>query len=295
MNNDLLITFASWEERFLLGSQETLSKHEIGQVLVFYLKAYSGRTRNNREGVAEYCTEEGIDCNFTPLSVDEPARAWKAVVNSVTEALGQSNQRNVLLDISTMPRETIWHICWTLKVNDCIAQYLYFSPEDYAEDWISRDPQTPRIVYKLGGVSRPGQKTALVLTIGFDPDRAARIVGWLEPAKLLFGIQAESPFRQNQERMEGYRRSLKEGYDCETFELDSFGDDCGQSAIEDAIEPFVNTHNIMMTSLGPKLTAISLFKINRKFESTSLVYAPANEFNDNYSKGIGSMYTGIVA
>ena len=49
-----------------------------------------------------------------------------------------------------------------------------------------------------------------------------------------------------------------------------------------------------MTSLGPKLSAIALYLLHRKYAGTSLVYAPSNEFNKDYSNGLGEAVTGML-
>jgi len=41
-----------------------------------------------------------------------------------------------------------------------------------------------------------------------------------------------------------------------------------------------------MASLGPKLSAVALYRLHKKYPQTGLVYAPAKEFNPQYSYGI---------
>ena len=295
MKTEFLITFGSWEDRFVLGMKSNLHDFDIDQVLGFYFEEYGDRTRSNRESATELCTQADTRATFLPLSSATPVENWKTVVSKVATSVAHMKADGAMVDISTMPREIIWYICWALRVNGVPARYVYYSPQSYGEDWLSRDPSAPRLVYKLGGVSRPDRRTALLVTMGLDRDRPRRLVRWLEPDCLLFGIQLDSAFERNQRTMNEYRRALRQDYECQVFELDAFGADRGLSSIRSALGTLVDTHNVVLASLGPKLTAISLFEINRQYESTSLAYAPANQFNEEYSSGIGAQYIGDIS
>lgn len=294
MKTELLIAFGSWEERFALGMRASLRDFDIGEVLGFYFEEYRDRTNSNRALVSRSFSEQGITANFLPLSSATPERNWISVVREVVGGVERTGMRRALVDISTMPREIIWYICWALTTRGISARYVYYSPKTYGKDWLSRDPRAPRLVYKLGGVSRPDRRTALLVTMGFDRDRPRRLVRWLEPESLLFGVQVDSEFERNQKAMEEYRDVLRQDYECEVFELDAFAEDRGRCAIEEALGGLVDTHNVVLASLGPKLTAISLFQIHQHCESTSLAYAPANQFSDDYSSGIGPRYMGNI-
>ena len=87
---------------------------------------------------------------------------------------------------------------------------------------------------------------------------------------------------------------LKEEFGCEMFELDAYAPDLGRRAIADALKSFGESHNVIMASLGPKPTSISLYRLQRARQDTGLVYAPANEFNESYSIGIGDCIEGPV-
>jgi hypothetical protein len=53
-----------------------------------------------------------------------------------------------------MPRENIWTLFfWLLDMQKARTQYVYHRALGYG-DWLSRDPQRPRLVYKLSGLAR---------------------------------------------------------------------------------------------------------------------------------------------
>ena len=104
------------------------------------------------------------------------------------EAIGECD--GILIDISTMPREIIWYALWMVEQKTKSARYVYHSPKKYGTDWLSKDPRAPRFVYKLSGVALPSAKTALIVTVGYDPPRVRRLLNWCEPARSMVGVQS---------------------------------------------------------------------------------------------------------
>lgn len=294
-NNDLLIIFASWEDRFRIGFDRDLTKARIQRALVFFFGSYADRTQENRQAVEEVCREKGIEYIPAELDIDQPANNWIKALESIEKEIAEC--QDILIDISTMPREIIWYVFWMVEQSQRLARYVYHKPQKYGDEWLSRDPRAPRFVYKLSGIAMPSAKTALLVTVGFDPPRADRLVSCYEPSKLLIGIQSSSSFKRNDEVMAGYyekEEKYKKEYDCSIFELDAYADDRGMAAIQEVLRPLGTSYNILTSSLGPKLTAISLYKIKMQDEKVGLVYAPANQFNPNYSSGIGDCFEGEI-
>ncbi|MYF18074.1 MAG: hypothetical protein F4215_12045 [Gemmatimonadetes bacterium] len=259
---------------------------------MFYFSSYADRTKKNRERIDEVCKAQHIEYIPVELDIDRPADNWRIVINSIEEFIVDC--QDILIDISTMPREIIWYILWLVGQSPIATRYVYHSPEDYASDWLSQDPRAPRLVYKLSGIALPSAKTALLITVGFDLQRVKRLINWYEPNKLMIGIQITSQFQRNDPTMMEYRKTLEKEYDCEIFELDAFAKDRGMTAIQGALEQLDSSYNIIMSSLGPKLTAITLYQHQKQNDRIGLVYAPSNQYNPKYSIGIGKCFEGTV-
>ena len=290
MGNNLLIAFASWEDRFRLGTDRNLENFEPQKALVFYFNSYSERTEENRNTVEEICKGKDIEYVSKRLDVNTPAENWSLLLESVDDAI--QDKERVLVDISTMPREIIWYVLWQIEQSSVAGRYIYYSPESYGHDWLSRDPQPPRLAYKLSGLASPAAKTALLVAVGFDLQRVKRLINWYEPSKLMIGIQSKSQFEQNSTKKEEYRNILEKENDCEIFDLDAFAEDRGMGTIQEKLKMIDSSHNVIMSSLGPKLTAISLYKLQRQQQERGLVYAPSNQFSHEYSSGIGECFEG---
>lgn len=294
--SDLLITFASWEDRFRIGFERNLEKISLRKVLVFYFGSYANRTQANRDKVEKICKAKCIEYIPVELNIDKPADNWRKVLDSIERVIAEC--REILIDISTMPREIIWYVLWQIEQNSTSARYVYHSADGYGSEWLSRDPRAPRLVYKLSGIAEdPSAKTALLVTVGFDPSRAERLISLYEPTKLMLGVQHPSHFPQNEKAVKTYNEIIdkyKKEYGCERFELDAFAEDRGMSAIRDVLDQLGSSYNTIMSSLGPKPTAITLYKLQRQRQEIGLVYAPSNQFNENYSSGIGSCFEGTL-
>lgn len=291
-NSNSLITFASWEDRFRIGFLRNLEKIGVQKTLVFYFSSYADRTKKNRERIDEACKAQHIEYIPVELDIDRPADNWRIVLNSIEEFIVDC--QDILIDISTMPREIIWYVLWLVEQRPIVVRYVYYSPKDYGDDWLSRDPRSPRLVYKLSGIALPSAKTALLVTVGFDLQRVKRLINWYEPNKLMIGIQVTSLFERNDSTMMEYRETLEKEYNCEIFDLDAFADDRGMTEIQEVLEPLDSSYNIIMSSLGPKLTAITLYQLQRQNERIGLVYAPSNQYNPDYSIGIGRCFEGTI-
>lgn len=291
MDETLLIAFASWEDRFRTGFDCNLKNSRVSRALVFYFDAYAERSKRNMSVIKKTCMNKDIILSPVKLNIDDPAKNWRNVLDSIDCNI--INCQQILIDISTMPRDIIWYILWLIEQRSIPASYVYYSPQRYGR-WLSRDPRSPRLVYKLSGTALPSAKTALLIVTGFDLQRVRRLINWFEPKKLLIGIQAATQFERNREAMIEYRRMLQKESDCSIFELDAFGEDRGMTAIEQQLQNIGSSYNIIMSSLGPKLTAITLYKIRRQRKEIGLVYTPSKQYNKNYSHGISHRYRGAV-
>ena len=285
----VLLAFASWEDRFVQGVADDLSHDSFGRVLIFYFISYGPKTETARTVVREKCVRLGLEYKEICLNADRPHENLRTVSGTL-ETLSAASP--LVIDISTMPREVIWYIFWLSEHWTAPVRYRYHSPAEYSREWLSRDPGRPRLVHKLSGIARPGAKTALIVAVGFDVQRVWQLVRHFEPAKFFVALQIDSPFAVNRNIMRKYVDQLHIGESHSKFEIDAFGDDHGYGAFERQLSDIVEDYNVVLSSLGPKLTAVSLYRLQRRWPEVGLVYAPAKEFNREYSRGIGRLFVG---
>lgn len=280
-----LIIFASWEDRFLLGLKNNLSnfKH-IDRVCVFYFTEYGHLTQTNRAAMSDVGPKEMVELRAT-----DAVFSWQVCVQKVKE-LSESSEK-LLVDFSTMPREIMWYILWEAREANAVLECVYYSPDDYGADWLSRDPRAPRMAFKLSGLADPSKRTALLVTTGYDIQRVWRLVHWCEPDRLMVGVQEGGRFERSKDVMRDAQREFGKTEGWDVFGLNAFADDFGESKIVDRLRSVASTHNVILASMGVKLTALPLYKIQQRDDNMGLVYAPAGEYSVSYSKGIGEVYS----
>lgn len=276
---DLLISCASWEER----SEKSINYHQehnhFDQLLLFGIEEFShlyGRTSSG--------TENLINGKLHYVSAFDDIKTWK-IIQSLFEE-NQIDQKNVLIDVSTMPRYLIWYLLHFLVSKANQITYSYFSPEKYEEcDWLTEEPMSPRLILKHSGIHLPNRNTILVVQSGFDTERVSQLINAYEPEKVILGVQTGEQLNNITKNLKRHKERLNY-QEIEYFPIDAFGNDHGYSAIEEKVLQYKESKNVIMASFGPKLVAIEMFKINLKIPEVGLVDVPVRNYNQKYSLGI---------
>jgi hypothetical protein len=288
---DAVIAVAGWEDRFRLGLERDLTTHMPGEVLIVRFEEYSDLTNLGRTEIQTLADERGI--RFTELRV---TRDRQVLFERLRKTLSRPEWqgRSVLIDISTMPREVIWWTCSFLRSALCEVRYVYYPPTSYSDEWITRDTDSPRLVYQHSGLSAFGKQTCLMLLTGFDTDRANQMIQFFEPTLVSIGLQTGSQFDNETKNIASTRRALARSPVTEYFEVDAYSADRGYSAIAQATEVLGREYNVVAASLGPKPSAIAMYQVHLRNPEMALAYAPSRQFNPKYSAGIGAAVEGLV-
>lgn len=296
---DYLFSCVSWEDRFILGLEKSLSIHDINCLHILAVEEFLDRTRKNKEmALSKFAHKLPEDC--LTVSIKDDLESWKKIEEHINKH--DIRDKNVLVDLSTMPRCLIWFVLHFLEKNNNRVDYVYYSPGSYSDgDWLSSDPEYPRLVLKHSGIAFPDQKTILLVQTGYDLERVSQLIAQFEPEKILLAVQTGDQLENLERNLDKKKELLscpEEMLHC--FPINAFSHDHGYSEIESQLSHYKDTHNIIMCSLGPKSGAIALYKLNKQYPEYGLVYTPANEYNATYSCGIddknvqhGSLATGF--
>ncbi len=286
---ELLVTVASWEERFILGLRDLVAVSHPRNLLMYYFEEYKEYSSQNRGIVDQLCKDNDIILESFRLSFREPVNTWRTIYDSLK--FNELSSKEIIIDFTTMPRETLWILLNLLEGSSAGINYVYYGPKGYNESWLSRDPGKPRLVYKLAGEAKLGARTLLLVLTGYDPERVEQLVRFFDPHHTLLGIQTGAQYNNQSMNVNRYKQYERQrGFT--RFELDAYGGDHGFATIEGQLKDYLEGFNIVMSSLGPKTSAIALYRLKKKYPQTSLAYTPSNEFNREYSYGIGEKYTG---
>lgn len=287
-----LISVASWEDRFFLGLERLLGTTSFAQAVILHSDLYAEWTEGSRAQAKRACDQAGVRHVSGVLYDGDPSRTWKETLATLLGELPAESK--AVVDISTMPREVIWHVFWFLQYRQCEISYVYHRPGAYDGKWLSRDPDRPRLVYKMSGISRLGARTALVVLAGYDVDRVKHLVEMFEPSVTFLGLQTQSVDPLNQEKMEAQRAAFAGHASVKQFVVDAYSADHGLADITATLADSADAHNVLMASMGPKLSAVSLYQLHQQNDALGLVYLPSREYNREYSKGIGDAIWGSI-
>jgi hypothetical protein len=292
-HTNTIITVASWEERFLLGMEQLIANIAPSRILMFHYKEYSDWSEKNRTHLSDVCNNKGIELiKDKELSFTSPLDSWKYLVAEIKTNI--TSNELITLDISTMPRETIWSICHVLTQQHFAIQYTYHKPqhENGYANWLSRDPGRPRLLYKQAGIQHLGRPTMLVIQTGYDVERAKQLERFFEPERVLLGLQIGGQFGNAEQNRDKHEKAFFSRRDIDLFDVDGYTLESIYKVFADRISPLIDKYNIILSSLGPKVGALALFKIKQDWPDVALCYAPSNEFNRKYSRGIGDCICG---
>jgi hypothetical protein len=286
----ILVGMASWEERFLLGARRVIHSGKTLRSILFFAEEFEDWTAENRAQYEDLCSKGGVELTSERVWLRSPEKTWGVLRRQLA---GQTmSGREIVVDITTMPREIIWQVLAFAENMDCSIKYVYHKPETYNREWLSRDPERPRLVYKLSGLSEFGRPTTLIVLTGFDVRRTEQLIRFYEPKTTLLGIQVGAQLGNESQNIGIHKELIRPDAGIHSFDVDAYSSDRGKAAIFEQVRRYVDTTNLVMTSLGPKLSAVALYQLHKEFPSTALSYAPSLEYNLEYSKGIGETITG---
>lgn len=291
----ILITTVSWEGRYQLSLNRLIENNKPDQIYAIYFDQYDTITSSHRLETKSLCERKGIQLKWLKLSYSNPPESWLRTYEFLIQ-IPREPHSLIHVDISTMPREKIWTVFNILLSQGHDVRFTYSKPESYNSDWLSQEPGKPRIVYKMGGISKLNEPNILLIQTGYDIDRIEQIINSFNPEKSFLAIQTGSQFENDSKNTNKCKNHFKNHPNISTFEVDAYSDDYGLNKYEEIIKPYIESHNILATSVGPKLGAVALFRLYLKYNTrgVGLIYAPSEKFNLDYSHGIGRSYTGSI-
>ncbi|MBP1616966.1 MAG: hypothetical protein H6Q14_793 [Bacteroidetes bacterium] len=290
MSNDItLFTVLGWEQRFLLGTNHILENYKIHNVYLICFTDYLHMNNMNENFIAieELMKEKSIELKIIKLEYEDSISNWK----KLDVFFKDIDFDQVLINITTFPRETIWTFLFFLRTNGACISYIYYKPDSYdkSEGGLTKNHKSPRLLFKHSGVFDIDKKLVIFIITGFDHNRTNVLIEHYEPSKVVY-------LSQKGEQFENMKRNCglcpKTGFEnilIDNVAIDSYNIDESCKILKELIENH-RDYNIIITSQGPKTSAISTYLAYLNNNNIALAYVPAREFSGEYSFGIGNRY-----
>lgn len=286
---NILILYPSWESRSCSGFLRDIEKYSFSHcIIVRNATHHCNEAQKNVEEICQKCTENRINISYLDIDGDV-ANNWRIIEGGIGTFVDKEDK--ISIDITTMSRNIVWSLLYFLKAKVKNVDIVYHKPETYNNDWISREPEQPRLLFKHSGIYDLAKRTTLILVTGFDEDRTKYMLYKYEPQKVYLLVQEGEQFDNKQRNDESAHRLV-----CEDFglnkeniiskQIDSYSPDFGFEVLESVVQK-ENQSNIILTSFGPKPSAIAAYRCYMQHPEIALCYLPCKDYNIDYCQGIG--------
>jgi 2-polyprenyl-3-methyl-5-hydroxy-6-metoxy-1,4-benzoquinol methylase/GNAT superfamily N-acetyltransferase len=289
-SNTILVTYAGFEERFYFGLIRTLEKQAPQTVFLLYKNTSDPAVLRNIELTRIESEQRGFVLTEIPLP--DPYQIHLTLQDHFKDV--DPVKYSCLVDITTTPRDLIFIVFSIIEDTFGVFHYIYNDPGYYDEDWLTRDYMAPEPVLGFSGIPILGGDTTLLILTGFDAERTEQVIAAIEPKLSILGLQSGQKFDNLERNVQAHTKLFKSRKDVVLFTLDSYSEDRGFHELEIAIKDFVGKSNIIVSSLGPKLSAVALYKLQKINPEMAVTYIPSRRVNQKYSSGIGKQYHGII-
>lgn len=274
-------TVLGWENRFYAGIEQVFNKDlaiENINLIIFsdYLECM--QMQKNLDLLKETCEKKSIKIKTIDLQYKDSVLNW----NTLNSFFQKNEASKPILNLTTMPRETIWTLLFFLRQQHKEINYIYFKPSSYTNDWLTKNFKEPRLLFKHSGIFDLDKELALISIRGFDKARLQQLIDYFEPNYLEIYTQKTNSFES--ERVDlTYENYV--GIKLNTFKIDSYDFDSAFKVLNASIKELTKKYNVIIASQGPKLSSLYAYKCYLENPEIALAYVPATEFNLNYSDG----------
>ncbi len=271
------ISFASWEDRFKKSFIEDNKDNSFNKSYIFYYDSFFSRTEENLKSIQSYSPD------VVELSFGDSIKTWK-ILKSTLHSINRSYK--YLVNISTMPRSAMYMILHFLDFNNIKYEIVYYNAKSHGGEqnkMITKNPLEPKLVLQHSGISDIDKKTLLVIFVGYDIKRVYQLFNYFEPYNVILGLETNN---KTDSLLLEEEKKFHDIHSKEIIQLNSFEKGNIAQVLEKYVTPNLKEYNIILCSLGPKLSAVELYKYNVKYPETALAYVSSKNYDENYSSDI---------
>ena len=205
---DCVVTVASWEDRFLLGTQRVLEQWRPLRLQMYCYKEYSEWSEENRNKVTQTCRDLGVAVTPRELSFDTPADNWRLLHDDLLSSEFVARRCSWTLRLSAQHN---WSSPFFLQSNGCRIHYVYNRPQTYNEEWLSRILSGPLVLSFRGNGSGQTNGSGRVdgLRCGADTTTHAVLRTPHRPARLSNGGAVWESSSECCETPEGFAKNTR--------------------------------------------------------------------------------------
>ena len=296
MADGAFICFASFEDR-CLQSYNTLKTFQFSKRIILFFEEFLFSTERNKQILNKNGdAEEVMLKNGNPIfSVD--------VLLGIFSEFSRLNIQHILIDITCFNREILLMFLQIINAKNKDFNKIYFiynSAKDMNKDFLSTGILDVHSVLGYGGELSPLKRDHLIVILGFEIERANKIIELYEPDRVTMAIGKKSRsinetlHRKNRDTLEIIKKNIAIGR-YSTIPLDVV-----EIAIDDALEAKKDLdrviknypeHNNIIAPLNTKLSTVGAGFCAMKNPSIQICYSQMAMYNcDDYSSPSNDFY-----
>jgi len=189
---------ASYENRSLVAA-DTLKEQAFKYVGIFAAQDCHSEIINTASVIKKRHLQESV---IVPTKTRDPLFTANAMAKVINEIVNRKEIDDIIVDITTFTHEMLLILLkliqgYTEKLRRVTC--VYTSAKDYSvgdlkeRKWLSKGCREVRSVVGYPGRLVPGKPTCLVVLVGYEHERAAKMIVEMDPEQLLLGkgISAE--------------------------------------------------------------------------------------------------------
>lgn len=292
-NYDVFISCSSFENRCRVIAEKIDSKN-IKQALICENKNLIEYVGKNGDYIRHLFKGKVID---VALDTQDPVLSSDNLISALI-SLNVHSGIKVLVDISTFTHEHLIILTKLLfeykETWDITFVYLgadYCPKTERIEDiWLSKGVKEVRSILGFPGEIIPSRKTYLIILVGYEYERALKLIESFEPDKILLGYGKKGSETSQKERgANSYFQKLVKRMTTTHEDTGEFEFPCNDpyaTAIQlNEILVKEKDFNIVIAPLNTKLSSIGCALVAMRNDTIQLCYAQALQYNyNNYSE-----------
>ena len=276
MNYKTYITFLSWEERFLESFKKDIKDNEFERIIIFNFS--NGHHLNIQNEIIKEVEKIDKKVEIINLLFNDDIANWKLLKHQV---FNNQPLNNVLLNISTMPRNIIYYLLHFFKEFNLNYNSIYYKPVTHSST-LTKNPLTPSLILQHSGIFDLEKPTLLIVCVGYDEKRVFQLYNYFEPKDIILLTEEKHQTEVNlNPKFDFCLIPEKKEYLINSFDKKSI-----YNKLKKIYEAKNSEYNILLCSLGPKISTIDFFEFQVNYPNCGLVYIASKDYSLDYSNGV---------
>jgi len=289
---DIFICSASYEERCKSIPNAVADGGKVGKRLVCFNQRSSAVVTSNARQLLERL---GSSAQRVPLDKGNPLATADNLQRALSQAGADDGDQSYLVDITTFTHESLLILLRLLqaRVGRGLVLLSYSPADEYSiglpdeEKWLSKGITDIRSVLGYPGTTRPSRKSHLIVLMGFETDRAERLLDEYQPHVVSLGFGKEgtaTAAKHHRVNQLAFGQLANKVSKYNEFEFSCVDVAAVESVITAQASKFPEC-NVVIAPMNTKLSTVGVAGAAFRNEDFQLCYASAAQYNvEGYSR-----------